>query len=58
MRNAIRESLEILCIALNRLEELEHDERDAMQKLKLQSISTLLARARGYLIDEDRKEVR
>lgn len=56
MRKAIRETLEIVCAALNRMEELEQSERDPMRRADLQRVSHLLTRARGYLIEEDRKE--
>lgn len=56
MRKAIRESLECLCAALNRLDELAQSERDPLRKNDVQRISTLLVRARAYLIEQDRKE--
>ncbi len=56
MRKAIRESLEIIVEALNRIDELEHSKR-SIEPAQLKPITDLLVRARSYLIAEDRKEV-
>ncbi len=57
MRAAMRQALEIICVALNRMEALDHDERDPIARNKLQGITLLLIRARSYLISADRQEV-